>query len=55
MSHAPEWPELYVCDGCNAVYAGHHASEGQHHYEPPAECAACGNEAFVEIQRLSHP
>lgn len=55
MSHTPERPRLYVCENCNVVHAGHHSPEGQHHFEPPEECGACGSDGFVEIEQMTRP
>lgn len=53
MSHTPEWPELYVCEECRAVYAGiHEEGDQEHEYHPPESCSACGNDTFIEIERI---
>jgi len=50
MSHQPERPREYVCEGCQIVHAGiAHGQPGDHHYEAPDECAACGGTDFVDI------
>lgn len=52
MAHSPETPERYVCTNCLVVSAGavEHA-DGDHRYEPPARCGACGEDAFVTEER----
>lgn len=53
MAHAPEWPQLYVCDECNAVYAGNHrADDREHEFHPPDACSACGDDSFTEIEMI---
>jgi hypothetical protein len=54
MAHSPERPELYVCTDCQIVYAGtvvEHMDGGDHVYEPPTECRACGSTSFVETSQ----
>ena len=52
MAHAPELPELYVCMDYRGVYAGvvSGGSPEHHRYEPSAECSACGNTEFAELE-----
>ena len=53
MSHTSKRPEEYVCEDCHSVYAGTPYRENDTiHYDPPSACAACGGEAFVEIERF---
>lgn len=48
MAHSPETPERYVCTNCRVVSAGLvERTEDDYHYEPPARCGACGEDAFV--------
>jgi hypothetical protein len=56
MAHAPEWPELYVCESCHGVYAGtvSGGSPEHHSYEPPTVCAACESTEFAEIEEYPH-
>lgn len=55
MAHQPEEPDRYVCEGCQAVYAGTARSEdGGHSFEAPVECAACGSSSFVEFGQWTH-
>lgn len=56
MSHTPERPELYVCTDCQAVYAGTVVpqGDGQHRYEEPDGCSACGGTDFVEMAQYPH-
>jgi hypothetical protein len=56
MAHAPELPELYVCMDCRGVYAGvvSGGSPEHHRYEPSAECSACGNTEFAELEEYPH-
>ncbi|SEK37286.1 hypothetical protein [Haloferax larsenii] len=52
MSHTPELPERFVCDGCHAVYAGTVTrKDGSYHYSAPDECAACGTAEFVPFEQ----
>lgn len=56
MAHSPEYPELYVCTGCQTVSAGTVVSstDGDHRYAAPDQCAACGGDAFAEIEQYPH-
>lgn len=57
MAHSPELPKLYVCTECQAVSAGtvaEHIEGGEHRYEAPEECGACGASAFVESVNWPH-
>jgi hypothetical protein len=55
MSHTPDLPEQYVCDGCHAIYAGTVVNGGgTHRFEAPAECAACGSTEFVLLEQYVH-
>lgn len=56
MAHAPALPEQYVCENCQSVYAGtvSGGSPEHHTYDPPEECAACGNTEFIEIEEYPH-
>jgi hypothetical protein len=56
MSHTPDLPERYVCDGCQAIYAGSvtRSEDGTHHFDAPAECAACGSATFVRVEQYVH-
>jgi hypothetical protein len=39
-----------VCEDCLSVHVGTvHGQPGDHHYEAPDECAACGSDDFVDI------
>ncbi|KAB1192261.1 hypothetical protein GJR96_01910 [Haloferax sp. MBLA0076] len=52
MSHTPELPERFVCDGCHVVYAGTvEHRDGTYHYSAPDECAACGSTEFVSFEQ----
>jgi len=45
-------PNLYYCEDCRHVYAGHHnpdADDPEVHFTPPTECRDCGSETFVEM------
>lgn len=57
MAHVPNTPELYICKGCQNVYAGTVQKDPDlvdFAYEPPDECAACGNTEFIEIEEYPH-
>lgn len=50
MSHQPERPQEYVCTDCHVIHAGiAHGSPGDHSYEPPQSCGACGSESLVKV------
>lgn len=52
MSHQPERPREYVCNGCQNIVAGVvHGEPPEHTYEAPDECAACGASDFVELDK----
>lgn len=50
MSHTPETLVQYVCANCQVTHAGTpiHVSAGEHTFEPPESCGACGESEFVE-------
>lgn len=53
MAHVPHYPQLYVCEACNAVYAGIEIEDDPaRQYRPPDDCAACGATEFVRIETL---
>ncbi|WP_224268676.1 hypothetical protein [Haloprofundus salinisoli] len=56
MSHVPERPREFVCKNCHLMYAGTvvRSDGGEHHYDPPTECAACGSASFVELDAYPH-
>ncbi|MFD1588618.1 hypothetical protein ACFR9U_16690 [Halorientalis brevis] len=56
MAHTPEHPRTYVCTDCQVVHAGTVTGReaGDHHYEAPAECGACGSNEFVEADNWPH-
>ncbi|MFB6121703.1 MAG: hypothetical protein ABEJ68_11385 [Halobacteriaceae archaeon] len=56
MSHTPEYPEQYVCTECQVVHAGTVVDhrDGDHEYEAPESCGACGATAFVEFEMWPH-
>jgi len=57
MAHVPDTPELYVCKNCQTVCAGTVQTNPDlvdYAYEPPENCAACGNTEFVEIEEYPH-
>jgi uncharacterized OB-fold protein len=55
MAHAPERLEQYVCMNCQVTYAGSVTkSDGDYHFHPPDDCAACGTPDFVEVGSYVH-
>jgi hypothetical protein len=56
MSHTPDLPEQYVCEQCQSIHAGTvtGVDDGTHHFEAPAECAACGSTTFVRFEQWVH-
>jgi hypothetical protein len=55
MAHAPEHLEQYVCMNCQTMYAGSVRKEdGEHHFSPPDDCAACGNPDFIQAESYVH-
>lgn len=55
MAHSPELPERYVCTDCLVLSAGvvEHV-DGEHRYDSPARCGACGEDTFVEEEQYPH-
>lgn len=56
MAHVPEDVEQFVCAGCQVTHAGTPIREdaGEHSFEPPATCGACGANEFVSISDWIH-
>jgi len=56
MAHSPEQVKQYVCENCQVTYAGTpvHQDAGQHSWEAPTECSACGATTFVDISNWVH-
>lgn len=56
MAHTPEHTDLFVCTNCQVVSAGTvvRDDEGDHHFEEPPRCGACGESAFVEMSMYPH-
>lgn len=56
MAHAPQHPRHYVCENCQVIHAGTpvHQSGGEHTFEPPAACGACGESTFVSSEDWIH-
>lgn len=51
MAHAIERPEQYVCLNCQVIYAASvTGQEDTHHFNPPSDCAVCGDPEFVQIE-----
>ena len=52
MAHQPQMPQRYVCTNCQVMHAGTpiHLNAGEHTWEAPATCGACGESEFVETQ-----
>lgn len=51
MAHVPESVQMYVCDNCQATYAGTpiKVAMGQHDFEPPSDCGTCTDATFVQL------
>ncbi|MFB6151823.1 MAG: hypothetical protein ABEJ40_08465, partial [Haloarculaceae archaeon] len=56
MSHIPEKIEQFVCANCQVTHAGTpvHVSSGDHTFEAPESCGACGETEFVPIEEWAH-
>jgi len=56
MAHSPEEVKRYVCEHCQTIHAGTpvHLGAGQHDFEPPESCGACGESSFVAIRDWIH-
>jgi len=56
MAHVPERLEEYVCVNCSVTHAGTpiHLDGGEHSFEPPASCGACGGSEFVPASEWIH-
>jgi hypothetical protein len=51
MAHVPEDVKQFVCTSCQVMHAGTpiHESGGEHSFEAPASCGACGANEFTAI------
>lgn len=56
MAHVPENVHQYVCATCQTMHAGTpvHESSGDHSWNPPATCGACGENEFVAVDEWIH-
>jgi hypothetical protein len=56
MAHSPEQVVEFVCESCQVTHAGTpiHLSAGQHEFEPPESCGACGATEFVQTEEWIH-
>ena len=56
MSHTPETVKQYVCSNCQVTHAGTpiHTDTGDHDFEPPTTCGACGETEFVSMTGWIH-
>lgn len=56
MAHSPESVVEYVCESCQVTHAGTpvHISAGEHTFEPPDSCGACGETSFVASEDWIH-
>ncbi|ACV48775.1 MULTISPECIES: hypothetical protein [Halomicrobium] len=56
MAHSPENVVEFVCSNCQVTHAGTpvHRSAGDHQFEPPEACGACGATAFVPTSEWIH-
>lgn len=52
MAHQPQLPTRYVCANCQVMHAGTsiHQGGGEHTFEKPDACGACGDDEFVAIE-----
>lgn len=52
MAHSPEHVEEFVCEDCQVIHAGTpvQSSSGEHAFEPPESCGACGRTEIVPIE-----
>jgi hypothetical protein len=51
MAHVPEEVEQFVCAECQVTHAGTpiHEDAGDHSFEAPTTCGACGADEFVAM------
>jgi len=56
MAHSPENVVEYVCANCQVTHAGTpmHRSGGDHRFEQPDACGACGGTEFVPTSDWIH-
>jgi len=56
MAHQPEEVERYVCTNCQVTHAGRpvQVDAGEHRFEAPDTCGACGRTEFVIIEQWPH-
>jgi len=56
MAHSPETLVQYICTHCQVTHAGTpiHVSSGDHRFEPPETCGACGESEFVSADNWIH-
>ncbi|MFC6826465.1 hypothetical protein [Halopelagius fulvigenes] len=53
MAHSPDMPERFVCTNCHAIFAGTPEGQGDSaDFRAPDTCSACGETAFVSIERF---
>lgn len=56
MAHSPEEVAEFVCENCQVTHAGTpvHISSGEHSFEPPESCGACGETEFISTDNWIH-
>lgn len=56
MAQSQETVEQFVCESCQVMHAGTpiHISAGEHDFEPPESCGACGASEFVSASNWIH-